>query len=84
MNLEEHLLIFLSQCGIFHRHPCPRIHEQNDTVERKHRHIVENGLTLLAQASLPLKYWDEAYRTSVYIHNRLPTPVLNSKTTIEL
>ena len=75
---------FLSQCGIVHRHPCPHVHEQNGTVERKHRHIVENGLTLLAQASLPLKYWDEAYRTAVYIHNRLPTPILNSKTPIEL
>uniref|UniRef100_A0A803P3B3 Uncharacterized protein n=1 Tax=Cannabis sativa TaxID=3483 RepID=A0A803P3B3_CANSA len=30
--------------------------------ERKHRHIVENGLALLAHL-LPLKFWDEAFRT---------------------
>ncbi|RVW60112.1 Retrovirus-related Pol polyprotein from transposon RE1 [Vitis vinifera] len=43
--------------------------------ERKHRHIVENGLTLLARASMPFKYWDESFRTVVFLHNRLPSPV---------
>ena len=36
-------------------------HEQNGVAKRKHRHIMENGLTLLAHASMPLKYWDEAF-----------------------
>ncbi|TXG53817.1 hypothetical protein EZV62_019073 [Acer yangbiense] len=30
--------------------------EQNGRAERKHRHIVEMGLTLLAQANMPLRY----------------------------
>ena len=42
--------------GSIHRTSCPYIHEQNEIVEHKHRRIVEHGLTLLAQASLPLKY----------------------------
>ena len=46
-------------------------------VGRKHRHIVELGLTLLAQALLPLTYWDHAFLTSVYLINRLPTSSLN-------
>ncbi|KAL6333419.1 hypothetical protein AAG906_028604 [Vitis piasezkii] len=29
------------------RHPCPHVHQQNGKVERKHRSIVEIGLTLL-------------------------------------
>uniref|UniRef100_A0A803NJ32 Polyprotein n=1 Tax=Cannabis sativa TaxID=3483 RepID=A0A803NJ32_CANSA len=66
------------------RHPYPTTHEQNGLDERKHKHIVENGLTLLAQASMPLKFWDEAFRTVVYIHNRLPTAVLNNQSPIEL
>uniref|UniRef100_A0A803P961 Integrase catalytic domain-containing protein n=1 Tax=Cannabis sativa TaxID=3483 RepID=A0A803P961_CANSA len=45
---------FLNQLGVIHRHPCPTTHEQNGLAERKHRHIVENGLTLLAHASMPL------------------------------
>ena len=37
--------------GIIHRNSCPHTHEQNGIAERKHLHIVENGLTLLAKAS---------------------------------
>ncbi|KAK1646191.1 hypothetical protein QYE76_063996 [Lolium multiflorum] len=37
--------------------------------ERKHRHIVEVGLALLAQASMPLKFWDEAFLTATYLIN---------------
>ncbi|KAM6582045.1 hypothetical protein CsatB_009047 [Cannabis sativa] len=70
----------VESCGIIHRVSCPHSHEQNGVVERKHRHIVESGLTLLAHASMPLKYWDEAYRTSVYLINRMPTKVLNNFT----
>lgn len=55
---------FLKQEGMIHRIICPLIHDQNSLVERKHRHIVEVGLTLLAQASLPYKYWDHAFLTS--------------------
>ena len=76
---------FLTQCGIIvHRNSCRYAHQQNGVVDRKHRHIVENGLTLLAQASLPIHYWDEAVRTAVYIYNILPTPVLHSKSPIEV
>ena len=39
---------FLNQCGIIFRHSCRYTHHQNGLVERKHRHIVEMGLTLLA------------------------------------
>ncbi|KAG8476579.1 hypothetical protein CXB51_033494 [Gossypium anomalum] len=64
---------FLSQHGIIHRVTCPHTSEQNGVVERKHRHIVEVGLTLLAQAHLPLKYWGFAFTYAVHLINRLPT-----------
>lgn len=70
---------FLAELGILHRVICPHTHHQNGVVERKHRHIVEAGLTLLAQASLPLKYWDHAFSTAVYLINRLPTPILKNQ-----
>ncbi|KAG8480506.1 hypothetical protein CXB51_024662 [Gossypium anomalum] len=44
----------LARHGILHRISCPHTSEQNGVAERKHRHIVETGLTLLAQANLPM------------------------------
>ncbi|CAJ2627800.1 unnamed protein product [Trifolium pratense] len=48
----------LANLGIIHRLTCPHTHHQNSLVERKHRHLVETGLTLLSKASIPMKYWD--------------------------
>lgn len=45
---------FLNKLGITHRFSCPYTSAQNGRVERKHRHVVETGLSLLAQAQLPL------------------------------
>ena len=47
---------YLQNLGIHFRHPCPHTHQQHGKAERKHQHIVEIGLTLLAQAKLPLKF----------------------------
>ena len=70
--------------GVTHRKSCPGVHEQNGLIERKHRHIVEHGSALLAQSSLPFKFWGEAFRTAVYLHNRLPTPILSNKSPFEI
>lgn len=49
-------------------------------VERKHRHIVELGLSLLSHASLCLSFWDHAFITAVFLFNRLPSAPLNFDT----
>jgi histone deacetylase 1/2 len=64
---------YLTELGITHRLICPHTHHQNGVVERKHRHVVDMGLTLLSQSSLPLTYWDHAFLTAVHLINRLPT-----------
>lgn len=66
---------FFQRIGISHYVSCPHTHQQNGAAERKHRHIVEVGLSLLAHAGMPLKFWDEAFLTAAYLINRLPTPV---------
>jgi hypothetical protein len=66
----------LSTNGIIHRISCPYTTQQNGLAERKHRHIVETGLTLLAQSKLSLKHWVDAFNTAIYLINRLPTLVL--------
>ena len=75
---------FLAQYGISHRLPCPHTHQQNGSVECKHKHIVEMGLTLLANASMPLKFWDEAFTTTCFLINRLPSPLLHNKSPFEI
>jgi hypothetical protein len=74
---------FFQRVGISHLVSCPHAHQQNGPAERKHRHIVEVGLSLLAYASMPLKYWDEAFNTAVYLINRLPSKVIQSQTPME-
>jgi histone deacetylase 1/2 len=44
------LSTFFQTVGIHHHLICPHTHEQNGTVERRYRHIVETGLTLLGNA----------------------------------
>jgi hypothetical protein len=69
------------QCvGITHHVSCRHAHQQNGSAERKHRHIMEVGLSLLAQASMPLKFWDEAFFTATYLINRIPSKVIDDDT----
>ncbi|XP_016165162.1 uncharacterized protein LOC107607772 [Arachis ipaensis] len=77
--LTSKLQTFLRENGIDHRLPCPYTHQQQSVVERKHRHITEMGLTLLAIAKLPQMYWEDAFLTAAFLINRLPTKVFNIK-----
>jgi histone deacetylase 1/2 len=74
---------FFQRIGISHHVSCPQAHQQNGSAERKHRHIVEVGMSLQAHAYMPLKFWDEAFHCHIPI-NRLPTKILNNgKTPLE-
>jgi hypothetical protein len=77
----EKLNSFFHKIGIFHLVSCPHAHQQNKATEQKHRHIVEVGLSLLAHAHMPLKYWNEAFlATNFLIINRTPNKVINFTT----
>jgi transposase InsO family protein len=67
---------FLVDHGIFHRTICPHTSQQNGIAERKHRHIIEIGLSLLAQSHLPPKFWVDTCHTAVYLIHRMPTNTL--------
>lgn len=66
-------LPFLTKHGISFKQLCQYLHAQNSKLKRKHRHIVEVGLNLLAQAKMPLIQWWDAFWCVVFIINRLPT-----------
>ena len=74
---------FFDRVGISHRVSCPHTHQQNGSAERKHRRIVEVGLALLAHASMPLKFWDEAFLAATYLINRVPSKVINFESPLE-
>ena len=78
----ERLNSFFQQIGISHHVSCPHAHQQNGSAERKHRHIVDVGLSLLANASMPLKFWDEAFLTATFLINILPSKVIKFETPI--
>jgi hypothetical protein len=69
--------------GICHLVSCPHAHQQNGSAERKHHHIVDVGLSLLVQASMPLKFLNEAFITVVYLINRTRSKVINHETPLE-
>ncbi|GLU12192.1 hypothetical protein SLE2022_288920 [Rubroshorea leprosula] len=56
---------------------CPSTPEQNGVAERKHRHIVETGLTMLIN-NLPPRYWVDTFSTVVFLSNRMPLSALNN------
>jgi len=59
--------------GIHHRRSCPHTRKQNGTAERKIRHIVDTGLTLLAHGRIPLPYWNFAFSTAIFTINHIPS-----------
>lgn len=73
---------FFKQIGIAHQVSCPHAHQQNGSAERKQRHIVDVGLSLLSQASMPLKFWDKAFLTVVFLINQIPSKVIDFDTPI--
>lgn len=70
------LKTIFQKLGITHRVTCPYSHQQNNTVEHLHRHIVKRGLSLLSHALMPQKYWAEAFLTATFLINHMPTPLL--------
>lgn len=74
----------LASKGISYRQTCPHTHHQNGSVERRHRLIVDTRLALLAHSHLPLQFWDDAFETSCFLINRLPTSLSPTKSPFEL
>ena len=80
----RNLNTFFQKLGISHHVSCPHTHQQNGAAERKHRHIVETGLTLLAHASVPFRFWSDAFVTACFLINRIPTRRLHMKSPLEV
>jgi len=58
--------------------------QQNGVAECANRTIMECARSMILAQGLDLEFWGEAMNTAVYIKNRCPTKVLNSKTPQEV
>lgn len=61
----------------------PHTPEHNGYAQRRHKHVVETGITLLHNASLPLFVWPYAFQTASYLINQLSTLILSYKSPFE-
>ena len=75
---------YLTTPGISYHISCPHTPQQNCLTKRKIRHITEIVRTLLLHAFLPKKFWFDAFTTTIYCINRLPTPILLHKSPYEI
>lgn len=66
-----------------HQKSCPYTPKENGVNERKHRNLLEIRRALMMQNKLKV-FWGESILTATYIINRLPSPVLKGKSSIEL
>lgn len=62
----------------------PYTSEQIGLTVRIHPQIVEIKLSILAHASIPLKYWDKAFYVATFLSNRLPSSILDQKSSLEI
>ena len=74
---------FLATHGITHLTTLPYTHEYNGYSKCRHRHIIETGLMLLYQVSIPLTFWPYAFATVVYLINRMPKVGLSLDSSFE-
>jgi len=76
--LSNQFKTLLESNGITHRISCPYTTQQNGLAERKHCHVVEMGLAMLAQSGLSKEFWVESFHTVIFLINRLPTPLVQN------
>jgi len=63
---------------------CPYTPAQNGQDERKHQDITETGLTMLFHSHVPLRFWVDAFSTTAFIINQLPTPTFDGLSPFEI
>jgi hypothetical protein len=72
------------QAGIKRHLTGPYAPQQNGVVERRNRTVMEMARASLKSMNVPVEFWGEVVKHSVYLLNRLPTRILGDKTPHEV
>ena len=75
---------FLLSKGILHQRSCVETPQHNGVDERKHQHKLNVARALYFHSNVPLALWNFCLQHAVHLINRLPTPLLKSKSPYEL
>lgn len=65
--MKSYFVHHLENCGMPRYLLCTGIPKQNGVVERKHRHIVKRGFTLIFHGCFPTYLWPDAFATIVFL-----------------
>lgn len=69
---------------IIHQTTIAKTLQQNERVERKHRHILNVARGLFCKGNLPKRFWGKYVLTTSYLINRTPSSLLKGKIPYEL
>jgi len=75
---------FCKERGIHHEFSAPYTPQMNGVAERKNRTLIETARTMLADAQLPVQFWNEAIANACYTLNRVLVVKRHGKTCYEL
>ena len=78
------LNLFLSKHGLLHHSSCVDSSQQNGILERKNRHLLEVGCSLLFTVDVPKKFWGDVILTTCFLINRQPYKILQFQTSISV
>lgn len=67
-----------------HHFSCPRTHEQNGSIERKHRHVGELYLFMMFDAYVQKCYWIEAFSSISFLIKHLTHKVVDFRSPLEV
>ena len=81
---SSRLQLHFQNCGILHQKSCPYTPAQNGLAERKHKHLVKLGLSMMFQSQVPLHHWVEGFFTANHVINILLSSALQHKTPFEV
>ena len=71
---------YCKEVGIKRELTIPYNPQQNGVAERTNRSIMEAIKVMIHDQNIPMYLWEEATRTTVYVHNRISHSTLGNKT----
>ena len=78
--IGQDFIAFCDAQGIRQQFTGPYCPQQNGVAERTNRTVLESARSMLLGAALQGELWVEAFKTAVYLINRLPTRALDGDT----